>query len=102
MSPSWFYPDGDARRARLEELLLGRHPDLFFAVHRLDFTDEVEDDTRGGFHVLNLVEGDGIEIVTASESPPLFVEIVVPAPWAAYRLRRIRGGSCKVVKALVP
>ena len=87
------------------ELLLGRHPELFFAVHRLDFTDEVEDDTRGRFHVLNLVEGDGIEIVTASGDvhPLSFAEtIVVPAAVGAYRLRRIRGRSCKVVKALVP
>ena len=87
------------------ELLLGRHPELFFAVHRLDFTDEVEDDTRGRFHVLNLVEGDGIEIATASGDvhPLSFAEtIVVPAAVGAYRLRRIRGGSCKVVKALVP
>jgi mannose-6-phosphate isomerase class I len=87
------------------ELLLGRHPELFFAVHRLDFTDEVEDDTRGRFHVLNLVEGDRIEIATASGDvhPLSFAEtIVVPAAVGAYRLRRIRGGSCKVVKALVP
>ena len=87
------------------ELLLGRHPDLFFAVHRLDFTDEVEDDTRGRFHVLNLVEGEDIEIATASGDvhPLSFAEtIVVPAAVGAYRLRRIRGGSCKVVKALVP
>ena len=48
------------------ELALGRHPELFFAVHRLDFDDEVEDDTRGRFHVLNLVEGEEVEIETAA------------------------------------
>ncbi len=87
------------------ELLLGRHPDLFFAVHRLDFSDEAQDDTEGRFHVLNLVEGDGIEIVTTSgEVHPLsFAEtIVIPAAVGAYGLRRTRGGSCKVVKAFVP
>jgi mannose-6-phosphate isomerase class I len=87
------------------ELQLGRHPALFFAVHRLDFTDEVDDDTGDRFHVLNLVEGDRIEVVTASGDvhPLSFAEtIVVPAAVGAYRLRRIRGGSCKVVKALVP
>ena len=87
------------------ELRLGRHPELFFAVHRLDFTDGVEDDTRGRFHVLNLVEGDGIEIATASGDvhPLSFAEtIVVPAAVGAYRMRRIGAGSCKVVKALVP
>ena len=34
-------------RERLGELELGRHPELFFAVHRLDFADEAEDDARG-------------------------------------------------------
>jgi mannose-6-phosphate isomerase class I len=87
------------------ELLLGRHPDLFFAVHRLDFTDAVEDDTAGRFHVLNLVEGDQIEIESGSGDihPLSYAEtIVVPAAVGAYRLRRVEGDRCKVVKALVP
>ena len=44
------------------ELELGRLPDLFFAVHRLDFDDAIEDDTAGRFHVLNLVAGEQVEI----------------------------------------
>ena len=40
------------------ELALGSDPAIFFAVHRLEFERELEDDTRGRFHVLNLVEGD--------------------------------------------
>jgi mannose-6-phosphate isomerase class I len=87
------------------ELLLGRHPDLFFAVHRLDFGDQMEDDSAGRFHVLNLVEGDHIEIESgAGDIHPLsYAEtIVVPAAVGAYRLRRVRGDACKVVKAFVP
>jgi mannose-6-phosphate isomerase class I len=87
------------------ELLLGRHPDLFFAVHRLDFADQVEDDSDGRFHVLNLVEGDDIEIETGSgdiHQLSYAETIVVPAAVGAYRLRRVRGDSCKVVKAFVP
>ena len=44
------------------ELELGRHPDLFFAVHRLDFADAVDDDTNGCVNVLNLVAGENVEI----------------------------------------
>ena len=87
------------------ELELGRHPDLFFAVHRLDFDDSVEDDTAGRFHVLNLVAGDEIEIVsgTGAVHGLSYAEtIVVPAAVGRYRLQRLRGGSCKVVKAFVP
>jgi mannose-6-phosphate isomerase class I len=90
---------------RWTELVLGRHPDLFFAVHRLDFADEVEDDTAGRFHVLNLVEGGRIEIETGSGGihPLSYAEtMVVPAAVGTYRLRRLRGDSFKVVKAFVP
>ena len=87
------------------ELVLGRHPDLFFAVHRLDFADEVEDETSGRFHVLNLVDGGRIEIETDTGDlhPLSYAEtIVVPAAVGPYRLHRVDGGSCKVVKAFVP
>jgi mannose-6-phosphate isomerase class I len=87
------------------ELELGRHSDLFFAVHRLDFDEGVEEDTAGRFHVLNLVEGEEIEIEseTGAVHRLAYAEtIVVPAAVGGYRLRRARGGPCKVIKAFVP
>jgi mannose-6-phosphate isomerase class I len=87
------------------ELELGRLPDVFYAVHRLDFEDAVEDDTAGRFHVLNLVAGDEAEIQTAAGAVHglAYAEtIVVPAAVGRYRLRRVRGAECKVVKAFVP
>jgi mannose-6-phosphate isomerase class I len=87
------------------ELELGRLPDLFFAVHRLDFDEAVEDDTSGRFQVLNLVGGDEVEIVTeagATHRLSYAETIVVPASVGRYELRRLRGGACKVVKAFVP
>ncbi len=92
------------RSATSVELQLGRHPDLFYAVHRHDFDEVAEDDTRGRFHVLNLVAGDEVEIETSAGDlhPLAYAEtIVVPASVGAYRLRRRRGGACKVVKAFV-
>jgi mannose-6-phosphate isomerase class I len=86
------------------ELALGRSPELFFAVHRLDFEDEVADDTGGRFHALNLAAGDEIEVETATGAvhPLSYAEtIVMPAAVGEYRLRRTRGGPCKVVKAFV-
>lgn len=86
------------------ELELGRHPDLFFAVHRLDFAEEAEDDTEGRFHVLNLVAGEAVEIVTAQGDVHRlsYAEtIVVPAAVGRYAIRRLRGPDCKVVKAFV-
>jgi mannose-6-phosphate isomerase class I len=86
------------------ELALGRLPELFFAVHRLDFADEIADDTLDRFHALNLVAGEEVEIVTAGGHvhPLSYAEtIVIPAAVGAYRIRRRRGESCKVVKAFV-
>jgi mannose-6-phosphate isomerase class I len=97
-------PSVERRGAGWSELALGRPPELFFAVHRLDFEDEVADAASDGFHVLNLVAGEEIEVRTdAGPVHPLsYAEtIVIPAAVGEYRLRRVRGGSCKVVKAFV-
>jgi mannose-6-phosphate isomerase class I len=86
------------------ELVLGRHPSLFFAVHRLDFAEEIDDDTAGRFHVLNLVAGERVEIETADGwgHPLSYAEtIVMPASVGRYRIRRVHGPACKVVKAFV-
>jgi mannose-6-phosphate isomerase class I len=86
------------------ELALSTLPELFFAVHRLDFAAEIADDTLGRFHALNLVAGERVEIVTAAGHvhPLSYAEtIVIPAAVGAYRIRRRSGDSCKVVKAFV-
>jgi mannose-6-phosphate isomerase class I len=88
----------------LTELELGRHPELFFAVHRLDFDDRAEDDTAGRFHVLNLVAGDAVTVETAAGRVHRLAyaeTLVMPASVGHYRLTRTTGGPCKVVKALV-
>jgi mannose-6-phosphate isomerase class I len=86
------------------ELQLGELDELFFAVDRLDFEDEVAVETRGRFHVLNLVAGEEVAVETArGDSHPLaYAEtLVIPATVSGYRLQRRQGPACKVVKALV-
>jgi hypothetical protein len=85
------------------ELELGRLPDLFYGVNRLDFQESVTDETAERFHVLNLVEGEAVEIEASGATHPLaYAEtIVVPASVGKYRIRRVRGEACKVVKAFV-
>jgi hypothetical protein len=86
------------------ELALSTLPELFFAVHRLDFADEIADDTFGRFHALNLVAGEQVDVVTAAGDihPLAYAEtIVIPAAVGAYRIRRRSGEACKVVKAFV-
>ncbi len=86
------------------EYEIGRHPELFFAVHRLDVDGLAEDDTRGRFHLLNLVEGEEVLLRTASgrEHRLAYAEtIVVPASVGAYSLERKGGSPAKIVKAFI-
>jgi mannose-6-phosphate isomerase class I len=91
--------------ASWREELLGALPEMFYEVRRLDIVghDRVPDDTAGRFHVLNVVQGEGVEILTAHHVHPLaYAEtIVVPAAVGAYSLRRVGDGPTRVVKALV-
>jgi mannose-6-phosphate isomerase class I len=86
------------------ELDLGRHPELFFAVRRLELDDAISDTTDGRFVVLNLVEGDEVMVRTGSgrEHRLSYAEtIVIPASAERFEVVRVRGGPAKLVKAFV-
>lgn len=85
------------------EWRLGRHPDLFFAVHRLDFRQRAHDDTNERFHVLNLVEGGRVDLRTERDRHRLsFGEtLVVPAAVGPYEIVGTGDGPYKLVKAFV-
>ena len=86
------------------EYLLGLHPDLFFAVHRLDIDNSADVATDGRFHVLNLVDGDEVILRTAAgrEHRLAYAEtIVVPACVGEYTVTRTGRSPAKVVKAFV-
>lgn len=85
------------------EQVLGRHPDLFFAVHRIECEREVAESTAGRFHVLNLVEGDEVTVTSASgrQHRLSYAEtLFVPAATGAYTIAP-HGGPAKIVKAFV-
>jgi len=88
------------------ELELGRHAELFFVVRRVEIDPgaTADDDTDGRFHVLNLVEGEAIEVATAdgrSHALAYAETLVVPASVGRYRLRADARGSRRVAKAYV-
>jgi hypothetical protein len=86
------------------ECCLGDDPKLFFGVHRLEFSDTIDDVTDGKFVVLNLVEGERCEIVTGTGAATelRFAEsIVIPAAAGRYALRNTGSAPCKAVKAFV-
>ncbi|HEY8284674.1 MAG TPA: class I mannose-6-phosphate isomerase [Chloroflexota bacterium] len=86
------------------EYRIGDIPKLFFAIHRLEFSDAIEDTTDGKFIALNLVEGERCEIVTDAVAPIelRFAEsIIIPAEIGPYTLRNTGAVPCKAVKAFV-
>jgi hypothetical protein len=94
--------EGDGWR----EELLGALPEMFFEVRRivLDADIEVPDDSTDRFHVLNVVEGDGVRIeAVGGESVTLaYAEtLVVPAAVGRYRMQRLGDSPVRLVKALV-
>jgi len=97
-APRLLRGDSEAAEYVLEDLDL-----LFHAIHRLEFTREITDAVRDRFLVLNLVEGECVEIETARARTELhYAEtIIVPASVGEYRLVNRGSPACKVVKAFV-
>ena len=89
------------------EELLGTLPEMFFEVRRTALrSGAVADDaTDGRFHVLNVVEGEGV-LVEPADAPAHFLvyaeTLVVPAAVGRYTLRPLGSSGARVVKALVP
>ncbi|MEV0849696.1 hypothetical protein AB0J21_28115 [Streptomyces sp. NPDC049954] len=88
------------------EELLGALPEMFFEVRRIVVEGDhpAEDDTAGRFHILNLVEGEGVEIVTESghRHALAYAEtLVVPASVGRYTLTRTGRSPVRLVKSLV-
>lgn len=86
------------------EVRLGDLDELFFAVDRLEFEEQISVDTRGRFHVLNLVAGEEavVETERGDARTLAYAEtLVIPASVDRYRIERRRGPACKVIKALV-
>ncbi|GGO49154.1 class I mannose-6-phosphate isomerase [Streptomyces lasiicapitis] len=87
------------------EDVIGALDEMFYEVRRyaLDAGAVAHDDTAGRFHVLNVVEGEGVEILTAAGHRHVLAyaeTLTVPAAVGAYRIVA-GGGGAKVVKALV-
>lgn len=88
------------------EELLGELPEMFFTVHRLVVAagTEAPDDTAGRFHVINVVEGDGVLVRTPAghEHRLNYAEtLVVPAAVGRYTISGLGTVASRIVKAHV-
>ena len=76
------------------------HPDHFYDVWRLEFSSQIEVETKGSAHVLSLVEGQTVWLETEDAAPACFnyaETFVVPAAAGNYRLVNREAGSIQVV-----
>ena len=82
---------------------LPTHPDHFYDVHRLEFSDSMTIETNGQCHVLSLVEGKTVVVTTdAGEQLFQYAEtFVIPAAVLSYQLRSHDAAPLKVIKAFV-
>lgn len=88
------------------EDIIGRLPEMFFEVRRLELApgSTAPDSTDDRFHVLNVVEGDGVALETESGHRRVLAyaeTLTVPASVGAYRVRALGSDPVRYVKALV-
>jgi mannose-6-phosphate isomerase class I len=89
-----------------QEDLIGRLPEMFFEVRRVELDTQagVDDTTDGRFHVLSVVEGDGIAVETEQghRYELAYAEtLTVPASVGGYRIQALGARPVRYVKALV-
>lgn len=85
-------------------LHLPTHAQHFYDVHRIEFRDAVEVETKGSCHVLNLVQGDNIILETGHGMRQEFhyaETFVIPAAAEHYRLIHAGRGGGKIIKAFL-
>ena len=89
-----------------EEYIVGENPQLYFSLRRLEFEKQCEQETRGIFHVLTLVDGERIR-VRSKEHPERCYEasfmdlVVVPADMGAYVIENLGAEPICVHKTLL-
>lgn len=83
------------------ETVLGEHELLYFSLRALHFERQMQDDTRGGFQVLALTEGEKVRVEKLDEPSRGYTLgyldiVVVPADMGAYRLINLGEGQVTI------
>ncbi len=94
--------NGRARKLRESgdgyECVVGECDQLYFSLRNLKFTEGMDDDTKGDFHVLALIDGEAIT-VRSKKDPTLSFDmnyldmLVIPAAMGEYELINKKSGT---------
>jgi len=93
-----------ARGSDWELVSLSTHPDHFYAVERMEFDTEVDNQTNNACHVLMLVEGTSVGVAVAGQPVQRYhyaETFIVPAAAGSYKLLNYGAGRAKVVRSFV-
>ena len=75
-------------------MVLGEHDLIYFSLRRIEFDKKAKQDTCGKFHVLALVEGESVKVVSEKDEALFFIMkyldiIIVPAAVGPYRIENL-------------
>ncbi len=87
-----------------KKIHLPTHPDHFYEIYRYEFEDKIEINTNGHCHILMLVEGTSIELLSSDLRPINFryaETFAVPAAANSYRLTNNGKKTAKVIVSYV-
>ena len=89
-----------------EEYIVGENPQLYFSLRRLEFEKRCEQDTKGIFHVLTLVDGERVRIRSLTHPERCyeagFMDLtVVPADMGPYVIENLGAEPIRVHKTLL-
>lgn len=81
-----------------EEFIVGEHDLLYFSLRNVRFMSKYEDDTKGRFHVLSLVDGQKIMVRSKKNPERFYLQnyldiIVVPADMGEYEVINMYEGT---------
>ena len=89
-----------------KEIIVGEHDLLYFSLRNLIFWEKIEDDTDGLFHVLSLVDGEKVKVVSQADPSRFYIMnsldiVVIPASLGKYTIENLGAGSVTVHKTLL-
>ena len=89
-----------------KEVVVGEHDLLYFSLRNLIFWNRIEDDTDGLFHVLSLVDGEKVKVVSQADPDRYYIMnsldiVVIPASLGKYTIENLGVGSVTMHKTLL-
>jgi mannose-6-phosphate isomerase class I len=89
-----------------QEFIIGEHDLLYFSLRRIEFLKQVRQDTAGKFHVLCLVDGEMVKVISMNDESCCYTMryldiVVVPASVGAYRIENLGNQPAAIHKTLL-